>query len=40
MMTLGGQQSLRSCQVKLADKDSPYDYVTFTESIQRDVDDY
>ena len=38
MMTLGGLQSLRSCQVKLADKDSPYDYVTVTESIQRDVD--
>ena len=40
MMTLASLQSLRYCQVKLADKDSPYDYVTATESIQRDVDNH
>ena len=37
MMSLASLESLKSCQVKLADKDNPYDYVTVTESIQRDV---
>ena len=40
MMTLASLQSLKSCQVKLTDKDSPYDYVTVTDSIQRDVDNH
>ena len=40
MMILGSLQSLRSCQVKLADKDSPYDHVTVTESMQREVDNH
>ena len=38
MMTLGNLESLKSCQVKLTDKDSAYDYVTVTGSILRDVD--
>ena len=38
MMTLGNLESLKSCQVKLTDKDSAYDYVTVTCSIQRDID--
>ena len=38
MMTLGNLESLKSCQVKLIDKDRAYDYVTVTGSIQRDVD--
>ena len=33
-------QSLKSCQVKPADKDSPYDIVTATESTQRDIANY
>ena len=37
MLTLATMESLRSCQVKLSDKDSPYDYVTVTESIKRNV---
>ena len=37
MMTLATMESLRSCQVRLAGKDSPYDYVTVTESIEKDV---
>ena len=40
MITLASLQSLKSCQVKLADKDSPYDYVTITDSMQRDVDNH
>ena len=36
-MTLANLESLQSCQVKLVDKDSPYDYVTVTGSLQRDV---
>ena len=41
MMTLASLQSLKSCQVKLTDKDSPYDYVTVvTDSMQRDVDNH
>ena len=35
MMTLGNFESLKSCQVKLSDKDNPYNYVTVTDSIQR-----
>ena len=38
MMTLGNLESLKSCQVKLTDKDRAYDYVTVTGSIQRDID--
>ena len=37
MMTLASIESLKSCQVKLADKNSPYDYATVTDSMQRDV---
>ena len=37
MMTLATMESLRSCETKLADKDSPYDYVTVTDSLERDV---
>ena len=36
-MTLASLESLKSCQVKLSDKDSPYDYVTVTDSIHRDI---
>ena len=37
MMTLGGLESARSCQVKLTDRNDAYDYVTVTDSIKRDV---
>ena len=37
-ISLASLESLRSCQMKLTDKDSPYDYVTVTESIKRDFD--
>ena len=37
MMTLATMESLRSCQLKLSDKDYAYDYVTVTESIERDL---
>ena len=37
MLSLSCLQSLKSCQIKLGAKDSPYDYVTVTESIQKDV---
>ena len=40
MMTLARLESLKSCESKLADKGSPYNFVTVTESIQRDVEDY
>ena len=36
-MTLACLESLKSCQIKLIKKDSPYDFVTFTDSIKRDV---
>ena len=39
-MTLASLQSMRSCQVKLADTDRVYDYVTATESLQRDVENH
>ena len=39
-MTLASLESIRSCQVKLAEKDSPYDYVTVTDFMQRDVSDH
>ena len=39
-MTLASQDSLQSCQVRLADKYSPYDYVTVTNSHQRDVNNH
>ena len=40
MMTLATLQSLKVCQGKLRDKDSPYDYVTVTDSVQRDIEDH
>ena len=40
MMTLSRLESLKSCQTKLTDKDSNYDYVTVTDSIKRDVKNY
>ena len=39
-MTLARLESLKSCEIKLVDKGSPYDYVTVTESMQRDVEDH
>ena len=36
-MALVMLDTLKSCQIRLADKDSPYDYATVTESILRDV---
>ena len=39
-ITLASLQSMRCCQVKLAEKDNMYDYVTATESIQRDVESH
>ena len=39
-MTLASLQSIRCCQVKLAEKDNIYDYVTATESIKRDVESH
>ena len=36
-MTLAGLESIKSCQVKLDEKDSPYDYVTVTDSLEKDV---
>ena len=39
-MTLASLRSLKSCQVKLTDKDHVYDYITSTESIQRDLNNY
>ena len=36
-MALVMLDSLKSCEIRLADKDSLYDYVTVTESILRDV---
>ena len=40
MMSLASVQSLQSCQIKLSDKNSPYDFSTVTDSILRDVDNY
>ena len=40
IITQASLESLRSCQVKLAEKDSAYDYVTFTDSIIKDVESY
>ena len=40
MMSLASVESLQSCQVKLSDKNSPYDYSTVTDSIQRDVENH
>ena len=37
MMTLATMESLKSCQVKLSNKNDAYDYVTVTESIERDL---
>ena len=37
VMTLDTLEHLKSCQTKLADKNSAYDYVTVTESISRDL---
>ena len=38
MMTLASLESLKAFQIKLADKDKAYDYVTVTDSITKDVD--
>ena len=38
-ITLVRLESFKLCQVKLTEKDRGYDYVTATESIQRDVDE-
>ena len=40
MMTLARLESLKSCQVKLVEKNSPYDFSTVTDSIQRDVENH
>ena len=40
MMTLAGVESLKTCQNKLTDKCSVYDYVSITDSIQKDIDSY
>ena len=40
VMTLATLESMKSCQVKLVDKNRVYDYVTATESIQRDVESH
>ena len=37
MMTQASLESLKTCQVKLADKNSAYDFCTVTDSMQRDV---
>ena len=37
MMTLATVESLKSCQLKLTNKNSVYDYSTVTDSMQRDV---
>ena len=39
-MTLASLESLNSCQEKLVDKGSDYDYVTVTVSLQRDVENH
>ena len=38
-ISLASLESLKSCQMKLTDKDSPYDYVTVTESIKKGFND-
>ena len=40
MMTLAGLESLKSCEIKLVDKGTPYDYVTVTDSIKMDLDEH
>ena len=40
MVTLVSLESLAACQIKLAEKDSPYESVTVTNSIARDVEDH
>ena len=40
MMTLATLDSLKSCQVKLADKNRIYDFVTATEIIHRDLESH
>ena len=37
MMTQASLESLKNCQVKLAEKNSAYDFCTVTDSVQRDV---
>ena len=39
-ITLASLQRIGCCQVKLAEKDNMYDYVTATESIKRDVESH
>ena len=39
-MSLADLDDLKSCQTKLTDKDSVYDYATVTVSIQKDVEDH
>ena len=39
-MTLTNLESLKSCQVKLVEKNSAYDYSSVTDSIQRDVENH
>ena len=40
MMTLASLESLSSCQDKLAAKGNDYDYVTVTDSLQRDIENH
>ena len=40
MMTLARLESLKACQLKLVDKNEPYDYVTVTDSIIRNVENH
>ena len=40
MLSLAILKSPKSCQIKLSGKDNPYDYVTVTESIQKDIENY
>ena len=39
-MRLASLESLKLCEVKLAEKDCPYDYVTVTESLKTDVENH
>ena len=38
MITLASMESLESCKIKLVGKDNMYDYVTVTESMEKDLD--
>ena len=39
-MSLASLESVKSCQVKLAARGDDYDYVTVTDSLQRDIDNH